>query len=370
MKKLALRFEQRPDPSGWIVLFYSVLALLAAFFITGIIFWAYGVDPLVAYAKILKGSLGSQFALFETLRRAIPLLLVGVGLALCFRMLFWNIGAEGQLLMGAVGATWVALFSGIPEQFMVVSMFVVGALAGALWGLIPALLRSKMAINEVITTLMMNYIAAFIVVYLIQDPWRGTEKRGFAYTNTFPKAAWLETIGSSSVPWITLILGLLVAVGVYFLMDKTTVGYEIRVIGDNPRAGTYAGMGYTKATGLVMLISGGLAGLAGVGEMAGNHHFLLHPDQVSLGYGYTAIMVAWLARTNPLAAILTAFLFGAMMSGGDTIKISLGIPFQVIGVINGLILFFIIASERLMHTRILLKSSLQASPENPGGRSS
>ena len=350
--RIQVQLEPLPSPSAGAILLASVAALLLAVAISSVIFWAYGVSPLRAWGVILKGSLGSTFALAETTRRAIPLLLVGAGLALSFKFLFWNIGAEGQLLMGAVAATWVALFSGLPGPLLIPMMFLLGLVAGALWGLIAAALRATLKVNEVITTLMMNYIAADIVLYLIHGPWKGEQKWGFAYTDTFPKSAWLGTIGNTRISWVTLACGLAAAVLLWFLLMRTRYGFEIRVIGANPEAGRLAGMSYTKAALLVVSISGGLAGLAGVGEVAGVHHLLRHPQQISLGYGYLGIIVAWLARANPLAVPLTAFLFGAIFAGGDVMRVALGLPFQVVSIWGGLILLFLIASELLLRYKL------------------
>ena len=300
----------------------------------------------------MKGALGSKLGLAETVRRAIPLLLCGVGLTIAFRALFWNIGAEGQLLLGAVAAAGVALFSGLPDVLLLPAMFIAGFFAGALWGLIPAALKARLGINDVITTLMMNYIAIYLVEWLIHGPWRGPTMRGFAYTDKFPSAATLPTISWTRIHWPTLLLGLALAVLAYLLITRTRAGFEIRVVGENPDAARFAGISGFKTTLLVMLISGGLAGLAGVGEVAGIHKMLLGPTHISMGYGYTAIIVAWLARRNPLAVIVTSLLFGIIMSGGDVIRVSLGLPFQVINLFNGLILFFLIGSELLMHYKI------------------
>jgi simple sugar transport system permease protein len=337
-----------------VVFLVSVLAILAALVAGGIFFWIYGVSPFHAYSMILKGALGSRLGLTETVRRAIPLLLIGVGLTIAFRALFWNIGAEGQLLCGAIAAAGVALFSGIPAPWLLPAMFAAGFLAGAAWGLIPAVLKAKLGINDVITTLMMNYIAIYIVEWLIHGPWKGPSMRGFAYTDMFPRAARLPLIYGSRIHWPTLILGLVLAVVAYVFVNRTRGGFEVRVIGENPEAGRYAGISQLKTTLSVMFISGGLAGLAGVGEVAGVHWRLFSPTQISMGYGYTAIIVAWLARRNPLAVIITSFLFGVIMAGGDVIRVSLGMPFQVVNVFNGLILFFLIGSEILIRYKVTI----------------
>ncbi len=351
-KSLPIKITERPNPSGLVIIGVSFLALLSAFLVASFVFWAYGTNPIVAYRALFSGAFGGTYELSETIRRAIPLLLAGVGLAIAFKAQFWNIGAEGQLLLGTIAATWVALFSPVPKPLMIPAMFFFGFLAGAAWGLIPAILKSKLGINDVITTLMMNYIAINFVLFLVQGPWKGEHQWGFPYTDKFPQAARLSTIGTTHVHWLTLVIGVLAAILIYILINQTTPGYEIKVLGSNPSAGRFAGMSYVKTTILVMFFSGGLAGMAGVGEIAGIHHMLRNPSELSLGYGYTAIIVAWLARKNPLAVILTAFFFGAIFSGGDALKVSIGLPFQITDVFNGLILFFLIGSEILMNYKI------------------
>ena len=346
------RIEREPQPSAAWILAVSLLAILSAFVVAGIIFWAYGVNPLHAYATIARDTLADPRAIPEIFRPMIPLLLAGVGLVLAFRAQFYNIGAEGQLLAGAVAATGIALFTPVPDRWVLPAMFVGGFIGGALWGLLPSLLRLRLNVNEVITTLMMNYIALYLVSWLVTGPWKGPSVRGFAYTDTFRDAAWLPMIPTTRIHWPTLVLGLVLAATFAFLLNRTRLGFEVRVQGQNPEAARYAGINTLRTTLVVMLLSGGAAGLAGVGEAAGVHHKLLDPNQVSLGYGYAAIIVAWLARGNPLATIITATLFGLVYSSGDVMKVSLQMPFQVTNVFNGLILFFLIGSERLLYYRV------------------
>ena len=350
-----LEIERRPSPSPWVVFGISLLAIAAAFVVAGIFFQAYGVSPIRAYGDIIHGALGSRLGITETIRRAIPLLVIGVGLTIAFRALFWNIGAEGQLLIGAVVATGIALFVPLPGWLLLPAMFLGGFIGGALWGVVPAALKAKLGINDVITTLMMNYIAIYIVDWLIHGPWKGPTMRGFAYTDRFPAAGILPTIAGTRIHWPTLVIGLVAAVLAFVLIKRTRAGFEIRVVGENPRAAQYSGISQLKTILWAMILSGGLAGVAGVGEVAGIHHMLLGPSNVALSYGYTAIIVAWLARRNPLAVVLTAFLFGVLMRGGDVIKVTLGLPFQLVNVFNGLILFFLIGSEALMRYRIRIR---------------
>jgi simple sugar transport system permease protein len=326
----------------------SLLAIAVAFLMAGLVLWGYGVPPLRFYAVIVQGSFGSLQGLAEIGRKATPLLLIGVGLVLAFRAQFWNIGAEGQLLAGAVAATGVALFSGLPAPWLLPALFVAGGAAGALWGMLPTLLKVRLGVNEVLTTLMMNYIALYLVQWLIHGPWKGQSMLGFAYTDTFPPAAWLPVLAGTRLPWPTTVLGIMVAVLVALLLSRLRSGYEIRVLGESPEAARYAGIAAMKTTLLVMLVSGGAAGLAGVGEVAGVHHRLLSPTQISLGYGYSAIIVAWLARGKPLAVLLTALFMGCIFASGDVMKATLRLPVQVVGVINGLVLLCLISSERLL----------------------
>ena len=346
--------ERRLAPPRKVVFGVSVLAVVLALLVAALVFRGYGVNPWRAYVTIAKSTLGSRFGLMEILRRTIPLLLCGVGLVVAFRSQFWNIGAEGQLLAGAVAATGVALFTGISGKWLLPAMFGAGFLAGAAWGVIPAFLKVKLKVNDVISTLMMNYIMIYIVEWLIHGPWKGPTMRGFAYTDTFPKAAWLPTLPLSRVHWPTLIIGVAAAAVVAFILARTRLGYEIRVVGESEGAARYAGINFLRVSLWVMVLSGGLAGLAGVGEVAGIHHKLLSPVQVSAGYGYTAIIVAWLARGSPIAAIVTSLLFGLIFAAGDVIKVSLRMPSQVTGVFNGLILFFLIGVELLMYWKVRL----------------
>ncbi|WP_456410603.1 ABC transporter permease [Oceanithermus sp.] len=338
-------------PPGRVVL-VSTVALVLAFLSAGLVFWAYGVSPWAAYRTIFVETLLSPSGFAEGVRRAIPLLLAGVGLVLAFRAQFWNIGAEGQLLLGAVAAAGVALFVPLPDALKLPAMFLAGFVAGGLWAAVPALLKLRLGVNDVLTTLMLNYVAVYLVEWLIHGPWRGRTAFGFAYTDRFPDAAMLPLLPGTYVHWPTLLIALLAAVVAAFVLNRTRWGFPVRVIGDNSEAARYARMPIFWVVFAVALVSGGLAGLAGVGEVAGVHGRLLGAYQISLGYGYTAIIVAWLARGNPLGAVLTALFMGLVFASGDVMKIVLQMPFRVTDVFNGLILFFLISTERLLYYRV------------------
>lgn len=344
--------EKRASAPWYVVTSVLLLAVVAALVVTGFIFWAYGTPPWQAYSLIFDALFTDFRSFSEVLRRMIPLLLCGVGLVLAFRAKFWNIGAEGQLLAGAVAASGVALFVPLPALLVIPAMFVAGFLAGALWGLLPALLKVQLGVNEIITTLMMNYIAFYIVQWLINGPWKGQSMRGFAYTDRFDSAARLPTIVGTRFHYPTLILGVLLAILVTLLLARSKLGFEIRMMGASPSAARYAGVNFLRTTTFLMLIGGGAAGIAGVGEVAGIHGRLVGPYDVALGYGYTAIIVALLARRNPLGAIVSALFLGFVFAAGDIIKVTLRLPFQITDVISGLVLFFLICSEPLIQYRL------------------
>ncbi len=359
-----IRFERRMTVSPLVSLAAIVVSLVLALLVIAVVFRIFGLDPVETYRRMFRGAFGSTYGLSETLVKTIPLLITGVGLSVAFRALVWNIGAEGQLLMGAVAATWIALFvmPDAPAWILIPSMFIAGFIAGAIWALIPAFLKAKYQTNEVITTLMMVYIASEFVNYLVYGPWKGAQEWGFPYSDKFPAAAQLPVLGTTRVHYPTLILALALAGLMYLLMMRTRVGYEIRVVGENPTAARYAGINHMRVILMVMLISGGLAGLAGVGEVAGVHHRLRVAQGISAGYGFTAIIVAWLGRLNPLAVIVSSFLFGGLLVGGDTLQVALQLPVATIQLFNGVILFFVLAAEVLTRYTIRIERAQESQP--------
>jgi general nucleoside transport system permease protein len=332
----------------------NILSLAAAIVVISILFLIVGVNPLFAVSEIFSGSFGSFYGIKETITKAIPLVLIGTGLTLAFRAKFWNIGAEGQLLMGAIFATWTGLAFGqnLSPYVIVPLIFLAGFIGGALWGIIPAILKIKFSINEVISTLMLNYICAEILTMLIVGPWKGKQRFGFPGTNNLPDSAILGVIPGSRIHYATLILSILCAVVLCIVVYKTRFGYEARVVGENPDAGKYAGINFLKTSVVIMVISGGLAGLAGVGEVAGIHHYLGYPASISSGYGFTAIIVAWLAKLNPLYAIVSGLFFAGILVGGDAIQISLGLPAATVQIVNGTLLIFLIMGDYFLKNEI------------------
>jgi general nucleoside transport system permease protein len=360
---MTLVFEKRletPRRLAWTV---PLASMTAALLVAALLLILVDTSPREAYSAMLAGAFGSRLALTETLVRAIPLILTGLSVAVAFRMLFWNIGAEGQLVIGGITASGVALFvpeliPGIPQTpWVYLPLMVVAAmLAGALWGLGPALLKSFLGVNEIITTLMLNYIAILFYQYLFTDPWKDPAGFGFPGSAEFPQYAWLPRM--SGRLHIGLFLGLAAAVLVWFVFTKTRWGYEITLIGENEQAARYAGVGIMRNIIAVMILSGGLAGLAGMAEVAGISHRL--QNGLSVGNGFTGIIVAWLAKLDPLRVVLVAILMAALFVGGDQIQISLGLPASLALVLQGLILLFVLAGDIFTRYRLRLVRTREA----------
>jgi simple sugar transport system permease protein len=354
---LRIKVSDRETTTGLRAFLTNIGSLAAGLIAIGIVFVVCGVNPFYAISKIFLGSFGSMYGFKETVTKAIPLIIIGGGLTLAFRARFWNIGAEGQLLMGAIFSTWVGLAWGphLPPFVIIPLMFAAGFIGGGLWGLIPAILKVKFSINEVISTLMLNYICAELVTLLVVGPWKGKTRFGFPGTDNLAESAMLGVIPGSRIHYVTLILALVCAVILWVAVFKTRFGYEVRVIGENPDAGRYAGINFFKTSLVVMAISGGMAGLAGVGEVAGIHHHLTYPSSISSGYGFTAIIVAWLAKLNPIYAVVSGIFFAGILVGGDAIQISLGLPAATVQIVNGILLVCLIMGDFFFKNKITIK---------------
>ena len=349
--------EHRLEPPRWAAL-TPLFAIAFALLVSALILALVGGDPVRSYVHIFNAAFGSVGVVSDTLVKATPLILAGLACALAFRMGLWNIGAEGQLLLGAWGGSAVVLVpllpAGTPGIVLIPAMLLAGFACGALWGLIPGYLKARLGVNEIIVTLMLNYIAFAWLEYWVFGPWT---EGGFQMTRQFPKEAWFPRLTdfSAAVPafaGLTVHLGFviaLVAAGVvWFIVRRSRWGYVIRLIGDSPQAARYAGIDIRRNIMLVFLVSGGLAGLAGVSEVGGVVHRL--QDHISPGYGFTAIIVAYLARFNPLGVVVTSVLFGALILAGREIQPS-GVP----AMIQGIILFSLIASDVLLRYRVRVR---------------
>jgi ABC-type uncharacterized transport system permease subunit len=368
---IPLRVEKRLTPSRAASFLVPFISLLLALIFGGIILLTAGANPLTTYKAMFLGAFGSKYSLSETMVKAIPLMLCGLGVSIAFRMLFWNIGAEGQLAVGGIAAAGVALFGAelLPTALLLPVMFVAGFVAGALWGLVPALLKALIRVNEIIITLMMNYIAILWVEYLFYGPWKDPAGYGFPGTAQFPEAGWLPRLPGTRLH-LGLAFAIMAAIFIWLVLGRTKWGYEIRVIGENPRAATYAGISLMWNIILVMILSGGLAGLAGMAEVSGIAHRL--QKGLTVGYGYTAIIVAWLGKLNPWGVLLVAILLAGLLVGGDQIQITMQLPAAVALILQGAILFFMLGGELFTRYRLRWEwrpaetQTLGPSPLEPG----
>ena len=350
-----LHLEPRTEVSRWFTAAMTLGALAFALLLSGLIIWLVGGDPVRSFVHIVVSAFGSIGVISDTMVKATPLILTGLACALAFRMHLWNIGAEGQFLLGAWGASAVVLApilpAGTPAIVVIPAMMVAGAIAGGAWGFIPGILRARLGVSEIITTLMLNYVALLWVQYWVFGPW---SEGGFQQTHPFPPEAWLPRLTDLAAAFpvlggltvhLGLIFGIVAATIMWVALERTRWGYEIRLIGDSPQAARYAGIDINRKIVVVFVISGALAGLGGMSEVGGVVHRL--QDHISPGYGYTAIIIAYLARFGPFRVIVASILFGALILAGREIQPS-GVP----AMIQGIILFSLIGSDVLIRYRV------------------
>lgn len=352
-----IKLEARLETPRWLPWATTIGSVLVALLLTALILVWVGADPVRSFRAIYLAAFGNTGVVSDTLVKATPLILTGLSCLLAFRMRLWNIGAEGQFYLGAWGATLIVenvLGKDASPWLFIPLMLVSGFFFGALWGFIPGILKARFNVNEIITTLMLNYISLFWVAYWVFGAW---SERGFQMTPTFPRQAWLARLtdyASMFKPFAGLtvhlgfIFAILATVGVWYLLTHTRFGYEIRLIGDNPNAARYAGVNIAAMTIFVFMLSGGLAGIAGMSEVSGVVHRL--QDRISPGYGFTAIIIAWLAKLNPWAVIPVAIIFGGLLIGSREIQ-----PSGLARLIQGILLFTLISSEVLNRYRLKME---------------
>jgi len=358
-------FERRLEPSRLISILVPILSFVLALVVGGLLLLAAGANPFETYKAMLEGAFGTSYARSETLVKAVPLMLTGLSVSIAFRMKFWNIGAEGQLAMGAIATAWIPLFllpdSGLPTWALLSLMGIAAFAGGALWGLIPAVLKAYLRVNEIITTLMLNYVAILLLDFLYTGPWKDKEGYGFPGTASFKEIVALPRLpqdwGFGRVH-VGLIVAIVAAVLVWLMLTRTKWGYEIRVIGENPEAARYAGISLVRNILLVMILSGGLAGLAGYGQVAGIAHRL--QKGITVGDGFTAIIIAWLAKLHPFGVLLVAILMAGLSTGGDQITMTMGLPAAMSGVLQGAILFFVLGGDIFVRYRLRVVRAVEA----------
>jgi simple sugar transport system permease protein len=316
-----------------------------------LVFLLAGANPFTAYSVMVRGAFGSLHDASEVVVKAIPLMLCGLAVAVAARIRVWNVGGEGQLVLGGIGAAAVALFLAprLASSAVLPLMLVAGFVSGGLWALLAGILRAKLDVNEILTTLMLNYVAILWAEHLYFGPWRDPMGMGFPGTAMLPDVAWLPRLSGTRIH-----LGALLALGAAVLLQaalsRTRWGYEIRVIGENPQAARYAKMPINRTIIWVMLVSGGLAGLAGMTEVSGIHYRL--QQGLAVGYGYTGIIVAWLARLHPAGILLAALFIASVLVGGDQLQATMHLPSAVGLVLEGTLLFCVLGTDFFSQHRI------------------
>ncbi len=313
------------------------LAIVAgAFAVGGVAVLATGEDPLEALLLLVGYSFGTARGFFEVIVRAIPLTLAGLGIAVAFRANIWNIGADGQLMIGAItGFLYVHSLPGTPSWLMLPLFILCGALGGAIWGAVAGWLRARYNASEIIVTIMLNYVALHMLGWVIRGPLQG-KVQNYPRSEDLPESAMFDVLIEGTRVHEGLLVALAATLLIHLVLRHSSFGFQIRAIGVNPEAARYGGVHVGRTIFLTMALSGALAGLAGVGEIAALHH-RLH-DDFAPGFGVAAIAVALMARLNPLAIPLTALLFGALHVGSGALQRNLGIPFPIVFLIEGIVI--------------------------------
>jgi general nucleoside transport system permease protein len=354
-----IRIERRLAQPRWLLFAVPVGSVVVAFGLMTIVLLITHHPPLHTFSRLLSSGFGSTQSLNDTLVSTTPLIFTGLCAAVAFRMQLFNIGGEGQLYAGAIlGAAAGIALGNHTSWLSVPAMIVAGAVGGAALALIPAILRAFFSTNEIITSLMLNYVGALIINYLIFDSqsyWRDTSSptaKVFPQGKPLPDAAsWHAShVGSLYVP-LGLLLGVVIATIVWLLYTRTRFGFEVQVIGDSPRAASYAGMRTRRKILAVMALSGAIAGIGGASQDGDIRHTLDPRGLTAAGYGYAGIVIAALARYNPFAVCLVAFLLGGLQNAGYTLQ-GVDFPSGLVGVMQGLILFCALGGELLVRYRL------------------
>lgn len=340
--RFPLRAKRREVYTTKLKLIIPVFSVLMAFILTSVILVLLGNNPISVYVVFLLGALGKGWS--EIFVKAAPLILTALGVLIPLRSGLWNIGAEGQLHMGAFAASFVALTFPNLGLFMIPTMLFASFLAGFAWGLIPGYLKAYLDINEIISTLMLNYIAIKWVSFLIYGPLQGESSYNFPQTDIFPESAWLPRFFNTR-----LHLGVFIAIAllfvVYYLLKKTKFGYKLKVVGSNNEFAKYGGIKDKSVMALSLAIGGGVAAIAGLGEVAGVQFPARLTQDISPGYGFTGIVVALLGERNVIGVFLASMFFGFLYVGGSNTQITIGIPASIVDVLQALIILFVISGE-------------------------
>jgi simple sugar transport system permease protein len=349
-----IKIQKRLYYSRKLSILTTFSAIIIAFGVAGLFFTIIGLNPLEVYSYI-GGVFASPTLLLESFKRAIPIGLAALGLSIAFKMNFWNIGAEGQMYMGMLASTGIVLlhvYYGLIPDYLVLSLMILAAfLTGGLWCCLPAFLKAKMKVNEILTTLMMNYVAMYLVDFLIYGPWRDPKGYGFPLSVPFPEYSKL-TVMFGEFAYGGLLLLCLTAVIVFIILRYTKLGFELKIVGENIEIARYAGINLSKVVTVGGFIAGGIAGIGGLTIVSGIIGRLR--PRASPGYGYTAIIVVLLSALNPLLIIPVSIFFGGLFVAGDILQATLRIPGAAVEMYQALIFLFIVIGEFMKRYKITI----------------
>ena len=343
--------QTQPDQSGWVSKLTPLLrraslpggAILMALLAGAIFILIIGKNPLLAYSALIRGAFGDLFSIGETLENTTPLVLTGLAVAFAFRAKMFNIGAEGQFLVGSLAGTWVGINLSLPAIIHIPLVLLAGFLAGGLWGGIAGILKATRGVHEVISTIMLNFIALFLVDFIVLGPMKEVSDLDIPQTEKILTTAQLPKILPPSRLSAGILIALVAAYAIWWLLWKTTIGYEIRAVGLNPAASEYGGIRPNFNMFLAMLISGGLAGLGGAIIISGL--FLRYIQGFSPGYGFAAIAVSLVGANNPPGVVLAALLFAILNTGARGMQNVAGVPQDTVLIIQALVIFFVAAPQ-------------------------
>ncbi len=348
---MPFRLEKRQEPSRLMVYLTPIAAVLLTMIVGAIIFTLIGYNGVGAVREIFLTPLTNAFKWQDLGVKAAPLIIIGVGLSIAYRANVWNIGAEGQYIMGALAATWVALAThGMTGWWILPVMMVAGLAGGAAYAAIPAFFKTRLGVNEILTSLMLTYASIQLIYYLVRAPWKDPMGMGFPQTRRFSADALLPNIVPQTIIHAGVPIAIIVALIAWFIMSRTVFGYRMRVVGAAPHAARYGGFSENKTIWLALLVSGGLAGLAGMLEVAGPFQRMV--PGFPTNYGFTAIIVAFLGRLNPLGVIFAGIIMAITFVGGEVAQTTIGLSSSATGVFQAMMLFFLLAGDILIRYRI------------------
>ncbi|RGY99110.1 ABC transporter permease [Clostridium sp. AM58-1XD] len=351
MNEPLIRVVKKAELAGREIVILRLEAVILAIVAGGLFILSIGYNPFLVYKTIVEGCFRSAMSFQATIKIMIPLLVSSLGVTLAFKMKFWNIGAEGQIIMGAVFASYFALFhSDWNHWILILAMTAAGIVGGGLWGLIPAWFKTKFDTNETLFTLMLNYIALHIISWLQEGPWRDKTAQGFAKIPRFDKNAALDKVLGIQFGWIIALI-LVAVILIYLKYSKQ--GYEIGVVGESQDTARYAGMNVRRIVLRTMFFSGAVCGLGGMIQAAGSDITLT--TSVAGGVGFTAIIVAWLAQLNPVMILVVSLCFSILEKGSSVVQSTYGLSSDCAAVLQGIILFFILGCELFVRYKFVFR---------------